>query len=191
MVCSSIRYVTFIPCVDENATEPAADDWDCAGTVSPYNPEPGFAGEDFSRRPDAECSVVHVFLPPARRPQKRSPSHLRQLTRYKSRLVRPLHHAPVSSAAVFAGSATASAASSTTAVSATGLYSAPVGAMVQTSACDRSAIRSSGCSRPIDTRSRLTGVADVGPSTLARCSIRLSTPPKLVALVNSFSLPIN
>src|SRR5882724_78673 len=53
------------------------------------------------------------------------------------------------------------------------------------SAWVKSSIRSSGCSRPIDTRSRLTGVVVPGPSIDARCSTRLSVPPKLVARVKT------
>jgi serine/threonine-protein kinase len=53
------------------------------------------------------------------------------------------------------------------------------------SACSRSAIRSSACSRPMERRSRFCGVRVAGPSTLARCSMRLCPPPKLVARMNS------
>ena len=55
------------------------------------------------------------------------------------------------------------------------------------SACARSAIRSSACSSPIETRSRFCGVVEPGPSLEARCSIRLSVPPRLVALTKSFT----
>src|SRR5262249_23467658 len=48
----------------------------------------------------------------------------------------------------------------------------------------RSSIRSSGCARPIDSRKRFSGVRVPGPSIDARCSTRLSVPPKLVARVN-------
>jgi len=51
-------------------------------------------------------------------------------------------------------------------------------------ACSRSAIKSSTCSRPTETRSRLSGVGESAPSTEARCSIKLSVPPRLVALAN-------
>ena len=51
------------------------------------------------------------------------------------------------------------------------------------SARSRSAIRSSGCSRPIESRSSVSGVRVSGPSIDCRCSIRLSTPPRLVARV--------
>ena len=57
------------------------------------------------------------------------------------------------------------------------------------SAWSRSAIRSSTCSRPIDIRSRPCGVRLCGPSIDARCSIRLSTPPRLVARVKSLRAP--
>ena len=50
------------------------------------------------------------------------------------------------------------------------------------SACVRSLIRSSACSRPTDRRNRFCGVAVSGPSIDALCSIRLSVPPRLVAL---------
>ena len=49
-------------------------------------------------------------------------------------------------------------------------------------ALQRSSTRSSGFSSPIERRSRLFGVVDFGPSRDARCSTRLSTPPRLVAL---------
>src|SRR5690606_12048557 len=49
------------------------------------------------------------------------------------------------------------------------------------SACSRSAARSSICSRPIERRRRLRGTGLSGPSTVARCSIKLSTPPNEVA----------
>ena len=42
-----------------------------------------------------------------------------------------------------------------------------------------------GCSRPTETRKRPCGVRLSGPSIEARCSIRLSTPPRLVARVKS------
>ena len=51
-------------------------------------------------------------------------------------------------------------------------------------AAAKSAIKSSGCSNPTDTRNRSTGVCDSSPSATARCSIKLSTPPKLVAWAN-------
>ena len=49
------------------------------------------------------------------------------------------------------------------------------------SACSRSAMRSAGDSRPTERRSRSGGQGVPAPSTLARCSIRLSTPPSEVA----------
>src|SRR5581483_8885321 len=48
-------------------------------------------------------------------------------------------------------------------------------------ACSRSPIRSSVLSRPTDRRSRSGVHGEPGPSMLARCSIRLSTPPSEVA----------
>ena len=45
------------------------------------------------------------------------------------------------------------------------------------SACSRSAMSSSELSMPTETRSRFSGTTLCGPSTVARCSIRLSTPP--------------
>ena len=56
-------------------------------------------------------------------------------------------------------------------------------------AWSRSSIRSSGFSSPTDKRSRFSGTLVPGPSTDARCSIKLSTPPRLVALVKSFARP--
>ncbi len=53
------------------------------------------------------------------------------------------------------------------------------------SACVRSSIRSSGCSSPTETRRRFCGVGEPGPSLDARCSMRVSVPPRLVALVRS------
>src|SRR5438067_9723449 len=53
----------------------------------------------------------------------------------------------------------------------------------QESACSKSSIKSSGCSRPIEQRNKLSGEVVPGPSIDARCSIKLSTPPKLVARV--------
>src|SRR5690606_9333236 len=52
-------------------------------------------------------------------------------------------------------------------------------------ACSRSVIRSSTASTPTDSRSRSGGHGVVGPSTLARCSRRLSTPPSDVARFHS------
>ena len=69
-----------------------------------------------------------------------------------------------------------------------GLYRALSGWWAESrhpSAWSRSAIRSSGCSNPTDTRMRSRGVLVSGPSTSARCSTRLSTPPRLVARVKS------
>src|SRR5258708_28747025 len=51
------------------------------------------------------------------------------------------------------------------------------------SACARSSIRSCGCSRPIDSLNRFWGMRDLTPSLDARCSMRLSTPPRDVARV--------
>src|SRR6266496_3873205 len=45
----------------------------------------------------------------------------------------------------------------------------------------RSATRSSGCSSPIERRRRPSGARVLSPSTEARCSTRLSGPPRLVA----------
>ena len=53
------------------------------------------------------------------------------------------------------------------------------------SAWSRSASRSSTCSSPIDRRSSPGGVRLCGPSIDCRCSMRLSTPPRLVARVNN------
>src|SRR5881392_3543982 len=53
-------------------------------------------------------------------------------------------------------------------------------------ACRRSAIRSSLCSSPTESRRSVGGVFDVGPSLDWRCSIRLSTPPNDVARVKTF-----
>ena len=53
------------------------------------------------------------------------------------------------------------------------------------SAPSRSAIRSSGCSMPTESLSISGGATLPGPSMLARCPIRLSTPPKDVARLNS------
>ncbi len=52
-------------------------------------------------------------------------------------------------------------------------------------ACSRSSIRSWACSSPMDSRIRLPGERRCAPSTEARCSIRLSMDPRLVASVNS------
>ena|SRR5215813_11205768 len=49
------------------------------------------------------------------------------------------------------------------------------------SACTKSSIKSSGCSKPTDNRNKFFGDVEAGPSADARCSIRLSTPPRLVA----------
>src|SRR5205807_947573 len=55
-------------------------------------------------------------------------------------------------------------------------------------AWSRSAPRSSGSSSPTESRSRSGGHGESGPSTEARCSIRLSTPPSEVARFHSSTL---
>ncbi len=55
------------------------------------------------------------------------------------------------------------------------------------SAVARSAIRSSGLSRPIERRSKSAGTGDDAPSVLRRCSIRLSTPPSDVPRLNTLT----
>src|SRR6266567_8649872 len=57
-------------------------------------------------------------------------------------------------------------------------------------ACSISAIRSSTCSTPIDRRTRSAGHCVPGPSTLARCSARLSTEPSEVARLNTRNLAV-
>src|ERR1700742_238683 len=54
-------------------------------------------------------------------------------------------------------------------------------ACAASSAWARSAMRSSVSSMPTESRSRSGGHGVSGPSTEARCSIRLSTPPSEVA----------
>ena len=49
------------------------------------------------------------------------------------------------------------------------------------SAWSKSSFRSSMCSSPTETRRRFSGARVPGPSTDARCSTRLSVPPRLVA----------
>ena len=56
-----------------------------------------------------------------------------------------------------------------------------LGGLQPAKACARSSMRSSGCSSPTDKRNRFCGVRVWGPSTEARCSIRLWAPPRLVA----------
>src|SRR3989442_3252163 len=51
----------------------------------------------------------------------------------------------------------------------------------------RSSIRSSGCSIPTDRRSRLGCAVEYSPSLDARCSMRLSVPPRLVAFRKSLT----
>src|SRR5690606_40769363 len=51
--------------------------------------------------------------------------------------------------------------------------------------------KSSKCSSPTETLTRFGGVVLSGPSTPARRSMRLSTPPRLVALVKKRRLDIN
>ena len=58
----------------------------------------------------------------------------------------------------------------------------------RSSACSRSAIKSAVSSMPTDRRSRSSGTGEPAPSTLARCSIRLSTPPSDVARFQSATL---
>ena len=58
------------------------------------------------------------------------------------------------------------------------------------SACSISRIRSSTCSTPIDRRTRSAGHSVPGPSTLARCSARLSTDPSDVARLKTRSLAV-
>src|SRR5947207_838782 len=62
---------------------------------------------------------------------------------------------------------------------------------VSFSACSISSIRSSKCSMPIDRRTRSAGHSVPGPSTLARCSARLSTDPSEVARLNTRRLAVN
>src|ERR1022692_3293239 len=52
-------------------------------------------------------------------------------------------------------------------------------------ACSKSPIRSSVFSSPTEMRNKLSGVRVFGPSTDARCSIKLCVPPRLVARVKS------
>ena len=54
------------------------------------------------------------------------------------------------------------------------------------SAWSRSSTKSSAFSRPMDNRSKPSGEVVPGPSMDARCSIKLSTPPKLVARMKIF-----
>src|SRR4051812_40964527 len=54
-------------------------------------------------------------------------------------------------------------------------------------AWSKSSFKSSMCSSPTETRSRFSGARVSGPSTEARCSTRLSVPPRLVAWVKSLS----
>src|SRR5687768_10820556 len=49
---------------------------------------------------------------------------------------------------------------------------------ISSSALPRSSIRSSGCSSPTETRSKLSGARVFGPSTDARCSIKVSGPDR-------------
>ena len=55
-------------------------------------------------------------------------------------------------------------------------------------ACSRSSIRSCASSMPTDSRSRSVGTGEPTPSTLARCSIRLSVPPSEVARFHKATL---
>jgi hypothetical protein len=54
----------------------------------------------------------------------------------------------------------------------------------------QSSIKSSIFSNPTEILNKLSGVGLSGLSTDFLCSIKLSTPPKLVAVVNSFNLPV-
>ena len=57
----------------------------------------------------------------------------------------------------------------------------------RSSAWSKSSFKSSMCSSPTETRRRFSGARVPGPSTDARCSMRLSVPPRLVACVKSAS----
>src|ERR1039458_95095 len=52
-------------------------------------------------------------------------------------------------------------------------------------ACSKSPTKSSAFSNPTEIRSKFCGVPVFGPSTDARCSIKLCVPPRLVARVKS------
>ncbi len=56
---------------------------------------------------------------------------------------------------------------------------------------DRSSIKSSIYSIPIESRNRFAGLLGEFPSAERRCSTRLSTPPRLVACLKSFMLLAN
>src|SRR5215831_11062438 len=61
----------------------------------------------------------------------------------------------------------------------------PLTVATEPSAASRSATRSRGSSMPMDRRSRSPVTGDDGPSVLWRCSMRLSTPPREVARLNT------